>query len=128
MSMNSRLDRRHDINAGERLPERFSRIQDMEAAWETMDRVEALSKDPEFIRKQQEEKEKVAMELAEKKASIKAGDVVFLLWTGVQVVRVTEAAEGFVKVGVHRYGWEMVKKPSTAFLEALRAELGEVEL
>ncbi len=122
MSKNTKLDRRHDVNAGEMLPQRLTRVEDMEIYWDSIERVETLAKDPEFIAKLKAEKEKQEMELAGKKASIEAGDLILLLWGGVQVVRVDDVTDTSVKVGPCHYGWELVKKPSDAFLKALEAE------
>lgn len=128
MSKNKRLDRRHDINAGEMLPQRLTRVEDQEVYWDSIGRVLSNEQDAAFVAEQKAKKETVAMELAEKKASIKVGDLVLLLWTGVQVVRVDAIRDESLKVGPVWYGWEMVKKPSEAFLKAVEAELPGVVL
>jgi hypothetical protein len=94
----------------------------MEVYWDGIERVTSNESDPAFLAEQKALKEKAEMELTGKKASIKAGDLVLLLWAGVQVVRVDEVAETSVKIGPNRYGWELVQKPSEAFLKALEAE------
>lgn len=122
MSRNNKLDRRHDINAGEMLPQRLTRVEDMEVYWDGIERVLSNEKNEVYQAHLQGKKEALEMVLAEKKASIKAGDIILLLWAGAQVVRVEEVSDTSVKVGPTRYGWEMVQKPSEAFLKALEAE------
>lgn len=122
MSKNKKLDRRHDVNAGEMLPQRLTRVEDMEVYWDGIDRVISAENDPEAKAKAKAKKEREEMELAEKKASIKAGDVVILLWQGFQLVRVSEVLENSVKIGPHKYGWEVIQKPSEPFLKAVEAE------
>lgn len=128
MSFNNKLDRRHDINKNERLPERLTRVQDMEIYWDGIERVLNNENDTQLQAQIREAKELERVAMEEKKTSIKAGDVILLMWAGVQVVKVQEVTETGVKVGPHRYGWEIVQKPSSTFLEALKAEVGEVEL
>jgi hypothetical protein len=128
LSKNKKLDRRHDCNAGEYLPQRLTRVEDMEVYWDGIEKVLSNEQDAAFMAEQKSKKDKVAMELAEKKASIKVGDLVLLLWTGVQVVRVDDIRDESLKVGPVWYGWEMVKKPSEAFLKAVEAELPGVVL
>jgi hypothetical protein len=128
LSKNKKLDRRHDINAGEMLPQRLTRVEDMEVYWDGIEKVLSNEQDAAFVAEQKSKKDKVAMELAEKKASIKVGDSVLLLWAGVQVVRVDDIRDESVKVGPVWYGWERVKKPSEAFLKAVETELPGVVL
>ena len=125
MSLNTRLDRRHDCNAGERLPEKFSRVLDIEKYWDGIEKVLTNENDPEALQRAQEAKAKVVMELEAKKASITAGSIVLLFWNGVQFVRVDDVRDQSVKVGPMWYGWEMVQKPSEHLLAMLKAEVGE---
>lgn len=125
MSLNTKLDRRHDINASERLPEKFSRVLDIEKYWDGIEKVLENESDPEALKRAQEAKTKVAMELAEKKAHIKVGSTVILQWNGVQFVKVEDIRDEAVKIGPCWYGFELVRKPSEHLLAMLEAEVGE---
>ena len=122
MSKNTKLDRRHDINAGEMLPQRLTRVEDMELYKDNIETVLNNEENPDWVEKMSRAKARREAELAEKKASIKAGDIVILLWQGFQLIRVEEVFESSVKVGPHKYGWECIRKPSEEFLKAVEAE------
>lgn len=121
--MNTKLDRRHDVNAGERLPERLSRVQDIELYWNGIEKVTENENDPEKAAERKAAKEKAERDLAEKKASIHPGEKVLLLWSGVQLVEAEKVLESSVVIRGTKYGWDLIRKPSEAFLKAVEAEL-----
>jgi hypothetical protein len=128
VSKNTKLDRRHDVNADEMLPQRLTRVEDMELYWNGIEKVTDNENNPEFQAQRRAEKEKAEKLLAEKKASIKAGDAVLLHWSGLQLVRAEEVSDTSVTIRGHKYGWELIQKPSEPFLKAVEAEFPGVVL
>lgn len=126
MSENKKLDRRHDCNAGEYLPQRLTRVLDMQNYWKNFQVVMDTEQNKEFKKMMEETKqlEKLAVEF--KRATINAGDTIILFAPNCQLVKADSVTYTGVKVGPHRYGWELVQKPSEAFMTALRAEVGDV--
>lgn len=114
-----KMPRRHDINAGgERLPERFTRVENHEAY-----RAAFAEPTEEYLKMKKEAEERRAKLIEDTKASVSAGDRVLLFWNGIQIIRVDEIKDTGVRIGPHCYGWECVRKPSADFVAALDAEI-----
>jgi hypothetical protein len=128
VAINHRLDRRHDISKGERLPERFSRVLDDAAYREGVEVVLNNENDAEAARRRQEAKETAAAELACREARIRVGDPVILLWNGAHIVRAEGVRPGAVLIGTCWHGMELVRIPSMHLMAMLRTEIPEGEI
>lgn len=126
MALNNKLDRRHDINAGERLPERHTRVQDEELYRDNIGAVLENEASEAFQKALQEKREKEHQELLRKKAAVKPGTVVALKWGGITFRKVDDAHESGVKLGPTWYGWECIEVPSENLVNQIGYEVGAI--
>jgi len=124
MAVNTKLDRRHDINKGERLPERLSRVLDEESYRAGMDGVKANEASEDFQKAQEAQRQADAKAIQFKKDRTIPGAIVVLKWSGVQFHRVDAIREDGLKVGPCWYGWECIEIPSQELLDLVQKEMG----
>jgi hypothetical protein len=126
MAVNNRLDRRHDINKGERLPERLSRVLDEEQYRIGMDMVKANEGSESFRKALEEKRVSDAKILQAKKDRTIPGAVVVLKWNGVAFHRADAVSETGLKIGPFWYGWECIEIPSQELLDLVQSEMGTI--
>lgn len=126
MAVNTKLDRRHDINAGERLPERLSRVLDDAAYRDGIDAVKNNEASEAFLKAQEEKRLAEARALQFKKDRTIPGAIVVLKWNGAAFHRVDAISETGLKIGPTWYGWECIEIPSQELLDLVQKEMGAI--
>lgn len=126
MAKNMNLSRRHDINAGERLPERHTRVEDEELYRDNIEAVLKNEGDEAFQAALQAKREAEVKANKYKYETAVPGMVVALRWGGVDFRRVDAIRESGVRIGPHWYGWECIEIPSKELLNLVHKEVGEI--
>lgn len=126
MAVNTKLDRRHDINAGERLPERHTRVLDEEAYRNSIEAVQSNEASEDFQKAREAKALADARVLQFKKDRTIPGAVVVLQWGGISFHRVNAIREDGVKVGPNWYGWECIEIPSQELVDMVQGEVGAI--
>lgn len=126
MTVNTRLDRRHDINKGERLPDRLSRVLDDAAYRDGIEAVQTNEASEAFQKAREAKLLADAKALQFKKDRTIPGAVVALQWGGISFHRVDAIKEDGVKIGPNWYGWECVEIPSKELVDLVQKEVGAI--
>ena len=124
MAVNTKLDRRHDINKGERLPERLSRVLDEESYRMGWDGVKANEASEGFHEAQDAKLLAEAVSRQYKKDRTIPGSIVVLRYSGASFQRVDAVSETGLKIGPAWYGWECIEIPSQELLDLVQKEMG----
>jgi len=126
MAVNNRLDRRHDINKNERLPERHTRVLDEEVYRDNIEAVLKNEADDAFQKALEAKRKADAIALENKKARVIPGAIVVLNWGSKAFCRVDAIQDTGFKVGPFWYGWECVEIPSQELIAMVESEVGAI--
>lgn len=126
MAANTKLDRRHDINAGERLPERFTRVLDDSTYRDNLEAVQTNEASEEFQKAREAQAQEAVRDLQYKKDRTIPGAVVVLRVNGAAFHRVDAVSDTGVKIGPFWYGWECIEIPSQELVDMVQSEVGAI--